>query len=454
MKRIMFLYHIKEREYEIIKLIENEIKRSEMHVEIKIEEFCSCIMDVIRFMPDVIVSIPPTGVLASNYLTILKITTGAIIICMSTEGYYISSPKGIKSMTGYNTYPKELVDFYIMWGNKAKKELGRQLLGDNKVTDIRRIKTAGYGLYEQSVVQKRYKENKFYKKIQNWFDAFSKNILVLTGFMVADCSIQEYHVLEYFGNNKPLDEMTPMEIYQAQSSITAEKEFRSKYIDGIIAMAMANPEIGIVVKLHPIEIEAKRNCYDILQGYSNILLVKESVPVGILLERVDGMIHYNSTCNLEAYIHKVPTIQIYSDIETSYNFIWQAKGDSTYLVNINEFQEVGNIIRNDLKYRRIEEVEKVLFGLFNWREGIEYKPIEKIAYYVLNAKDRQRLKYSDEEVIKAINSVNGKHIIEMLETNLWTKLSDNKAVNKELYALFKIYEYVVANKMLHFHIKK
>lgn len=75
MKKIMFLYHVKEREYSIIQMIEEQIKGNYSNVVIQSGEFYSAIMDTIQFGPDIIVTIPPRDFYASNYLTVLKIIT-------------------------------------------------------------------------------------------------------------------------------------------------------------------------------------------------------------------------------------------------------------------------------------------------------------------------------------------------------------------------------------------
>lgn len=449
MKKIMFLYHVKEREYTIIEMIEKQIKSNYSNAVIRSGEFYSSIMDTIQFGPDIIVTIPPRDFYSSNYLTILKIITGAVIISMNTEGFYKFSSDDVALITGYNTYSKELVDYFIMWGPMTKKRLGQRLILDGKLEDMRRIKVTGYAYYELDKMHGRYEM--YNKSLSEWFVQYTENILVVTGFMLADCSIKEYHLLGYFGNDKSIRQISPLEIEQAKQSIEADAEFRKRYIEGIIMLARNNPQMGFIVKLHPVEIEQKSKAYDVLQDCPNILLIKRQIPVGVLLGRVNGLIHYNSTCNFEAYIYKVPTIQIYNDNDymTSYKHDWQYKGDSTYLVHSNQFQEINRIIKDGLKYKRLDGLEKMLFGLFNWKPDKEYKPIEKTAAYIANAHKAQRLKYRDKQVADAMNSEQGKRVRTMLFNSLWDKLSDNKVGVKEICALIKVYRYMFFGKIIH-----
>lgn len=446
MKKIMFLYHVKEREYGIISMIEQQIKEIMPHIEIDNGRFHSSIWKTVQFMPDIIVSIPPRDANASNYLTVLKMITGAIVISMNTEGYYYFTPESIQDIIGYNKYAEELVDYFIVWGPKTKKMLGAYLLKDKKVSDIRRVKVTGYAWYETDLAIKNYKSNELYYTIQEWCAKFNMTILAITGFMLADISINDYQELGYFGNDIPLDERTLSEIDQAKESIEAEGEFRKKYIDRIIFLAEANPDKGIIVKLHPIEINKKNTCYDILTKYPNVWLIKEQIPIGLILKNVEGMIHYNSTCNLEAYIYKVPTIQLYDDSKlTSFKMVWQLKSDSTYLVDIHDLHELDKIVKSGMQFKSLRSVEKLLFELFNWKEGSDYKPVEKSAYIISHANKKQHLKFSDPKILKAINSEQGKFIKRKLVDVVWEKFGTIemcRSANK----LFKIYIYVIIGK--------
>lgn len=447
MKKIMFLYHVKEREYEIISFISQQIRKNNHNVEIRSGEFYASILETIQFMPDVIVTIPPRDYYSSNDLTMLKIITGAVVISMSTEGYYTFTKSEVQIVVGHNTYAKELVDYYIVWGEKTKRILGQALYEDGKLSDMRRVKVTGYAWYEKDKVTESYKKYDIYDTVQDWSRKHKKNILILTGFLVADNSIIEYQELGYFGDGKPLRERTPQEVANARESIATECLFREKYIEMISFLAENNPDIGIIVKLHPIEVSQRKKCYDALAMYSNILLVKESVPVGMMLKSVDCMIHYNSTCYVEAYIYNVPTIQLYDDSkETSYQFVWQLKSDSTYLIDINDFEGLNTCIDGKLEFRKSLSVEQILFDLYNWRSKKPYRAIEKTAYYISNARKSQRLKYRDKKVLKTISSKQGKSIINMLISNIF--LYPSKMVFRNIFALYRLYKYFLFGKLL------
>lgn len=449
MKKIMFLYHVREREYEIIKMIAEQIKQVEVDTEIRIEKFYQGIWNGVLYMPDVIVTIPPRDVWSSNYLTVLKIITGAKVISMVTEGYYTFSPQDIKTAVGHNEYAKELIDYYILWGSKTKEIFGRALLKDKKIASIDKVKVTGYAWYETDYVNRYYQGDERYKRMQVQLAKHKKNILIITGFQTADWSIREYQILGCFGDNKPLRERSREEIECAEKSIAAEREFRKKYINMIDSLARLHPEAGILVKLHPVEINEGVDCYDRLRIHPNIMLIKENIPLAFMLDKVDCMIHYNSTCHFEAYIHKIPTIQMYDDSTvTELAFAWQTKSDSTYLVNIDDFTTVDKLIKEGVQFVKSDSMDKGIYELFNWRENTDYCPIEVIASYIIDTIRPQRLRYLDRRVSKAIQSKEGQEIIDKILWNMLRKMGKSQGICTEVYSLFRIFTYyIMSNKV-------
>lgn len=449
MKKIMFLYHVKEREFEIIEMIVRQIKKKDPRVEIKIEEFYRGVCASVLYMPDVIVTIPPRDIWSSNYLTILKAITDAKVVSMVTEGYYTFSPQDIKTAVGYNAYVKELIDYYILWGPKTKEIFGRALLEDQKIANLDRIKVTGYAWYETDYVSRRYQADKRYIKMQEQLAKHKRNILIITGFQMADWSIREYQLLGCFGDNKPLKDRSAEEIECAEKSIAAEWEFRNKYIKMIASLAKFHPEVGILVKLHPVEISDGVDCYDKLSIYPNVMLIKENIPLACMLNKIDFMIHYNSTCHFEAYIYKVPTIQMYDDsVVTELTFAWQTKSNSTYLVHIDDFATVDSLITENAKFRQLVSMDKIIYELFNWQRNVDYRPIEEIAYYITDTTKPQHLRYLDREVFKAIRSREGQEIIDKFLWNMLKKMGSNQGIVKDVCVLFRLFMYTVSGKLL------
>ncbi|MCX4339213.1 MAG: hypothetical protein OSJ72_06165 [Lachnospiraceae bacterium] len=428
MKKIMFLYHVKEREYEIIERIKLQILSYSNDVEIRIGEFYASIKNVIEFRPDVVVSIPPRDCYSSNYLTMIKLLTKAVIISMTTEGNHGFDNSVVQDVIGYNTYSPRLVDYYIMWGSKTGKILGKKLLETNKVSDRKRIKVAGYVFYEVEGIKAIYEKHPEYDKIVGWIKNYARKVLVLTGFSQADWKVQDYFYLGFFGDQRSHSKVSGEQIENVLKIKERFMRFREKYISDVIAAAERLPDIGFVVKLHPVEVNSRTRYYDRLSEYSNIYVVSVAFPVGALLPEVDVMVHYNSTTNFEAYIYGVPTIYRYEGTEENLKSYLE---ESTYSYSLDAREDFIRCIKGKCEFKRLPRIEKKLFELFNWRIDRQYKPVEKIAAYVYHARKSQSISIFEEELFKAAISKEGKDI----EKWILFKLLAGKTGWKTMYIL-------------------
>lgn len=428
MKKIMFLYHVEERECQIIEMIKSQLFGYSENLDIRIGEFYSSIKDAIDFRPDVIVSIPPRDCYSSNYLTVLKLLTKAVVISMTTEGYHTFEDKIVQDVIGFNSYSPKLVDYYIMWGAKTSNILGRKLLETGKVTNRKRIKTTGYAFYDLEMTRELFTGHPAYPEIVNWAKQYSRIHLVITGFPQADWSVQDYFYLGFFGDQRSVSKLTQEQIQEVLEVKERYTLFRDKYINDIISAAKKMPDAGFFVKLHPVEISGKVRYYEKLSDYKNIYVVSTALPVGMLLSMADTMIHYNSTCNMEAYIHSVPTILRFQAQDSNLENILK---ESAYSYEINDREGFVNCLQNKCEFRRLPMTEKKLFDLFNWKINKKYKPVEKAASYIFNAKKSQHLRCFDKEVIKAVESKEG----EIIEEWLLYRFLEEKISRKMMYDL-------------------
>ena len=235
MKKIFFLYHVRERELKILNYIEECIYKKYRKCIIKKGGFYSSIADVIAFKPDIIVSIPPRDDYSANYLTVFKLLTNATIISMVTEGYYPDDEKKISEMVGYNKYSYKLVDRYIVWGPKTKNKFGDILLNLKRVSDLSRIKITGYCFYETQLVQQSYSEIKKLETVRKKHKKYKKNVLVLTGFQTASLTVELLVLMSIFGN-KTKNELNEKELEYATSLIETTKNYREKSFYLIVGM--------------------------------------------------------------------------------------------------------------------------------------------------------------------------------------------------------------------------
>jgi hypothetical protein len=277
---------------------------------------------------------------------------------------------------------------------------------------------------------KIYQKDKRYLNIYEWGKVFDRRILVLTGFVKADVDIDYFYKLGYFGDQRMVSKISKEQIDKVIEIKNNDALYREKYIDDIIDAAKKMPNYGFIIKLHPVEINSKTKYYDKLKDIKNIYIISEQIPIGGLWEIIDVMIHYNSTCNMEAYIYGVPTIFRYDSIRkdnlsTSELLIHE----STYPIEINDNKGLIECLQGDISYKRIYATEKKLYELFNWKRNKEYKPSEKIAKYICKASKSQKLLLNDKEVKKAINSIEFETIYNNLITNWISKATIQNSIN-------------------------
>ena len=131
---------------------------------------------------------------------------------------------------------------------------------------------------------------------------------------------------------------------------------------------------------------------------------------------------------MEAYIYSVPTILRFLAQDSNLENILK---ESAYSYEINDREGFVNCLQNKCEFRRLPMTEKKLFDLFNWKMNKKYKPVEKIASYIFNAKKSQHLSCFDKEVIKAVGSKEG----EVIEEWLLYRFFEGKISRKMLYDL-------------------
>lgn len=437
MKKIIFLYHVKEREYQIIEMIKSQILISLPCADIRIGEFYKSVEDVADFNPDVIVSIPPRDCYSANYLTTLKLLTGAVVISMTTEGYHNFDERALQSRIGHNAYSKKLVDYYIMWGPKTGRLLGQRMLETKKLTDMRRVKITGYAFYELEKAKEALANPPSYEKVMDWARRFERICLVLTGFMVGEYTVKDWFLEGEFGDQKSIKsikQVSQEQIERAKGKTEERFRFRERYIGDVELAAQRMPDRGFIVKLHPTEVNGKVRYYDRLAAYPNIFVMNFVFPVSALFPAVDVMVHYGSTTCMEAYIHGVPTILRHDDGIADFADISR---ESTYCYSLDERERFIAQLEQGCSFRRLPQTEKKLYELFNWKRGMPYTPVEKTAAIIANAKKPQHISCFEEAAAEAVTSGEGK----VIESHIfWSLLRGEweQGALRGIFALLKL----------------
>lgn len=384
MKRILLQYFVWEREYAILDILKAELEKRNMIVGYA--HFFD-ISECLEFQPDIIVTRTIRGDILTKVLSVMKLATGAVIIPMTVEGFYnMDSVHKVISMVGANACPIDLIDYHIMWGEKAKEKEGEQLLRLHKISSIDKIKVFGYIFYEKQKILAYAKECDYYSIFAEWRKKYKRIIACITGFARAEETMEDVCRSCPF-TDKEGSEQYKKEVDFYEKLLVFIREYRSKYIEDIVQFANTHPHIGIVVKLHPAEINAKNmQYYSILRHHENILLVDREFPISAILEEAQMLVHYGSTTALEAYVYEVPTILRSAKGIDSESFDIVAGDERFHIytekVNINDYDEFQHKLENGIEFRDDPKAEATLAEVFNWKKDAEYCPSAKMADFL------------------------------------------------------------------------
>jgi lipid A disaccharide synthetase len=215
------------------------------------------------------------------------------------------------------------------------------------------------------------------------------------------------------------------------------KVHRDYYVVLINNLAKAFPEYNFWVKLHPSEVEniinnvAPYNYNEHLHG-ENIHIIKDSIPVGALLDKMDCLIHYGSTVCLEAYIYKVPSVYLYcKEMEKQYEEI------SFTNIEVTDYNACFDYLNSDMVFTDNVVMQNFLQDVMNYTVDESYTPSKDIAEFLNESMQHQNLKidYSNQSLRDILDSCYLYRII-ILKVLLKNILQMNWKENKRSFDLF------------------
>lgn len=394
--KICVFYHIPERELDSCLMIAEAVKKINPNAEVIVEEFYKGICPALLYKPDVILTIPPRDIHTAYRLTIVKKILNCAVLSLMTEGFYQSfSEYDIQISIGTHRYSPKLIDKYLFWGEKTKESFLYILKKDGKITDDSRAQVVGYTYYDMEAFEEHFKGKELPPTFMKWKQRYEKIILILTGFSFADDTKTEQIIMsafKYYGV-KGKEKEYEQEVQEWQKRRNIFIDYREKYLNCAIRFAENHPDIGILVKLHPVELKnfingKKGQCYRRLEKYDNIHLLRESILLGRILPLVDTMVHYGSTSGLEAYIYKIPIVLLYDPNHTEQiGMPGFCIYESTAKIDINDTELFDKMVYEGVEPRYLESIEKVLKEQFNWKKNKkdQYHPTKTYAEIILDS---------------------------------------------------------------------
>lgn len=417
------------------------LQRQEIAEEIIIENSEKVYTNAYKYSPDMIITFLPRTSHVSDFLTLMKYMNHSIIIAIPTEGLMSLDYNQMQRLVGLNSYSANLVDYYYFWGKSMADQAGKALLEQKKVLSRDQIRVFGYLPYEKDMIKRYRKSSPILKEIVKKKDEYERTVMFVTGFMGADITIEEM-AIEGSLNIRDKDA-----IELCRKRIEINKYYRDNYIDILKRSAEKYKNIFFLVKMHPVEIESMarggKGLYDELKQYSNIMLLDKPEPISNFLDYIDLFIHYGSTAALEAYIYKIPTVQLINDHPEIFpNSCGVSYFESTKQINISNSEEFFSAIEKGIDYVNLEETDKTLKGLMNYDVNSPYHPSQILGGFFRNISAKTLLTFSDKEVRKALRGkvcilLYGSLIKRLFVFTIQREFTEVKMILEWLFSLLK-----------------
>lgn len=441
--QILILYHVKEREEIISEILANHIRTRKLANEVIVGEFYAVCQAMYKYAPDVVVSIMPRDKYSADYLTLMKFVYNCCIIAMPTEGLMNLDRESMQRLVGYNSYSENLIDTYFFWGAAMAEKAGRELIEQKKVISLEQIKVFGYLPYEKQQVCKYFRVTEEINKMINVKEQKRKIVLFVMGFHNADITLQERIDEGYF------KDFSEKEIQAAKKKSRANKYYKIKYLEALKYCIEENPNIFFVLKLHPVEIESMvqkgENTYQEFECYSNVLILADTNPIAAYFDKIDCIVHYGSTVGMEAYIYKIPMIQLMNDYcDMSAGGMGLKYFDSTKEIDVSDKEMLSNILRDELVFTRSKYNDIYLKEMMNYSLELDYTPGETVCDYIERNEKTLVMGRKDRYVKRMLK---GKTYL-LLQRHFLRKLIENLFLDRNNFRRIVLFEVRLFNNFL------
>lgn len=423
--KIVLVLNYPEREKRTFLKIQTAIGEINPHAEVTILEKLdpNFMVDTLAIAPQVIMAAPFTALTNAWPFYMLKYLLDCMMVCYRSEGLLpvnTLDQDTARSMTGFDKYGVNLVDFEIFWGRKTADPIGRALVHDKKLSSISRSRHLGWPFFEDYTGEMNDRDHILPQAISRKVLQYphTRRLLFVTGFPQADYTREDaIRAGDYVDiSSHDADE----KLTEKLSRFRKAGEFRKNYMKTISECAHKNSECLFIVKIHPLEIiqckNRNHNPYKALEDIHNIQLITEPVPFRSIIHHCSLLFHYGSTTMLEAYLTKVPSVHV-SDSKTTYRGIFEIPSTlSADLLDIPGIIAQHKV--TPVTFERNETVERVFEEQLGVKAGQEYKPSEDIARFLLSLDpyNAQTILPTDRYLIEATKKIGKGRMIDRIDS--------------------------------------
>jgi hypothetical protein len=324
----------------------------------------------------------------------IKALTGCRVLSMRSEGTMVyDSPKQLKFQAGMDRYPATLVDRELFWGPRMAQLVGQEMMRQDKLTSLDRVEVVGYpkleayfdadGLYAPPSDLPLTSDTRAFIAGA----AREKVVLVISGFYFADYTEEEIFRAGDMDPETSLSELL--------SDVNAVRLFRDRVIAGIEQAVRAHPDVRIIVKLHPIEVDlvfkgGKAWPFATLSDLPQVHFVGINESIEALVSVSGLLVHYGSTCALDAFLMQVPTMRL-KNPESRIFYVDDGRPADILALSCDFGEALSEWLTAPVPFAFTEDIRRTL-----WEDAAidldkPYQPIQRIVDLILADEPSQPL---------------------------------------------------------------
>ncbi len=395
--RILLVLNKVDRETVLMERIAAAIRRSDPAAKVEIMHRMAngFVKLAVQFRPTAILTFPMTGEGLSLPYLIIKNITNCRIICLRTEGIMNYAEKIDRDLhTGYDAYRYPLVDLELFWGPGMAEMVGPALVAAGKLASMEQTRIVGYNRLEP-YFDATLAERDDSEPVLRVLKGLDRNTVVMavTGFHFAD-----YTETDIF-NARDLDAANNLPVLLKE--VEACARLRADYAAAIATAARANPEAAFVVKTHPLETNAKP--YDeAFAGLGNVFVVRQPIPAEYLISKAGLLLHYGSTCLVDAVLSRIPSVHVKSEHTEIY--FRDFSRESSFLITPDEVPAlISRHLASPLPFELTSGMRRDLMTDFAVDLDRPYHPSQTIAEILLDPTPAIPLSPEDPFVARAMD---------------------------------------------------
>ena len=396
--KILLIYHMPEREERILKIIRNRIRANKPDSDVRVVSFVEGIKEIFLSKVDTVLMYPTRDEISSTYMTYLKYIKKFRLVLLETEGLFDYNDENfLRIRIGTNKQPYTLIDKMYVFGPRPRDIYARIMLEIDKVREDFRIDWCGYPMYD-SYARETEEFVELEKKYIGLKKRYDKIITFITGFSSAALTIEEQKNTSAFKTDER-GNVKADEIKKAREAIEAQKLYMKSYIEAIKDVATKNPKALVVAKMHPSEIDNSevfvKYYKSFFDGLENVYLMDWPEIMGPIIDNSEVLIHYGSTCGIEAYLYKTPTL-VLTDSENDKKFNSNRYlYPSTESCSVYDLEKINEII-NSIQYKADERIEKYIYDYFGTKVNGKNHRLDVLIDDLINDKSIQYI--TDEQL--------------------------------------------------------